>query len=500
MPTDSKSQPNFIVLLTDQQRRDSLGCYGNQIAQTPNLDRLADEGVIFDNAFAANAICMPSRATLLTGRYPRTHGVITNGVPLSDDEITVGECLAGAGYATAAVGKTHLTPHSLGEFPPGSGKVYAGPETREWHSSGKDYPLPYCGFQHMMTHQGHPGDGTHHYKELIAIDPTLPELWERENALEPPTGAPSSWKSAMPEEHSSSVWIADKTIAFIDQFTGDGKPFFIQTGFPDPHFPYCPVAPWAGMYDPADVPLPNRSPEEVALKSEHYRRRLERFEKSLGYHPTEIPEAYVREIIAHTYGMVSQIDHNVGRIVKHLEDRGLADNTVIVFLTDHGEHLGDHHLIYKAVVYGELYHLPMIWWAPGRLADGRRISELVSFIDFMPTILDLAGVAEPRGIQGRSIRPALVAQAFEGRDAVLVEDDDEDNRQFCRTIRTARYQMTYHLPGREGELYDMHEDPKQLVNRYNDAAYHNVKAELFEIMSVEMMYACDPKPLQIAPT
>ena len=500
MPTDSTPQPNFIVILTDQQRRDSLGCYGNPVAQTPHLDRLAGEGVVFDNAFSANVVCMPSRATLLTGRYPRAHGVITNGVPLSEDEVTLGECLAGVGYATAAAGKTHLTPHSIGESPPGSGNVYAGPETRGWHESGKDYPLPYYGFQHLMTHQGHPSDGTHHYEELVAIDPKLPDLWERENALVPPTGAPSSWKSAMPEEHSSSVWVADKTIEFIDQFKRAGNPFFIQVGFPDPHFPYCPVAPWCDMYDPADVPLPNRSLEEVPLKSEYYRRRLARFEKSLGYHPTDMPEAYVREIIAHTYGMVSQIDSNVGRIVKHLEDRGLADNTVVVFLTDHGEHLGDHHLIYKAIVYDELYHLPMIWWAPGRLAAGRRVGELVSFVDFMPTILDLAGLAEPRGVQGRSLRGALAGDAFEGREAVLLEDDDEDNRAFCRTIRTARYQMTYYLPDRQGELYDMQEDPKQLVNRYNDGAFQNARARLFEMMSVEMMYACDPKPARIAST
>ena len=494
----AKEGPNFVFIMTDQQRRDSLGCYGNGVARTPNLDRLAGEGVIFDHAYTANVVCMPSRVTLLTGRYPRAHGVITNGFVTPMDEITLGACLAGVGYATAAVGKTHLTPPAYGEYPPGSGKTYIGPETRPWHEAGRDYPLPYYGFEHMMTHQGHPDDWTHHYRELVAIDPKLPELWKQEHALAPPTGAPSSWKSGMPEEHSSSVWVADKTIAFIDRFQAEGKPFFIQVGFPDPHFPYSPVAPWCYMYDPADVPMPNRSPEEVRLKSGHYRRRLERFEKALGYHPREMPEAYVREIIAHTYGMVSQIDHTVGRIVKHIEERKLAENTIVVFLTDHGEHLGDHYLIYKAVVYDELYHLPMIWWGPGHLAKGRRVEEMVSFVDFMPTVLDLAGVKEPRGVQGRSFRKALAGEAFKGRDATLMEDDDEDNSAFCRTIRTARYHMTYHLPEREGELYDMQDDPKQLVNRYNDRAYRNARAELFEIMSIEMMLACDPKPEQVA--
>ena len=502
MSSRTRERPNVLFIITDQQRRDSLGCYGNPVAQTPNLDRLSSEGVTFDNAFSANVICMPSRATLLTGRYPRTHGVITNGVALSEDEITLGHCLTQAGYTTAAVGKTHLTPHGGDghEFPPGSGRTYVGPEMRAWHAAGKDYPLPYYGFQHLATHQNHPGDGTHHRAELVAVDPKLPELWERENALEPPTGAPSSWKSAMPEEHSSSQWVADKTMAFVDRFAEEGNPFFIQVGFPDPHFPYCPVAPWCHMYDPADVPPPNRTQEEVALKSDHYRRRLARFEQALGYHPTDMPEAYLREIIAHTYGMVSQIDHNVGRIVAHLEARGLAENTVVVFLTDHGEHLGDHHLIYKAIVYDELYHMPMIFWGPGRLAGGRRVDALTSYVDFMPTILDLAGVDAPRGVQGRSFRAALADEEFAGREAVFLEDDEEDNRSFCRTLRTARYQMTVYLPTREGELYDVQEDPAQQRNLWNDAGYARVKADLFEQMAFEMMLACDPKPERVAST
>ena len=140
----------------------------------------------------------------------------------------------------------------------------------------------------------------------------------------------------------------------------------------------------------------------------------------------------------------------------------------------------------------------MIWWGPGHLAGGRRVGEMVSFVDFMPTVLELGGAEAPRGVQGRSFRKALTGEGFEGRDAVLLEDDDADNQSFCRTIRTARHQMTTFLPEREGELYDMQEDPKQLVNRYNDPGYREVKGELFERMTIEMMQACDPKPEQVS--
>ena len=493
---ETAERPNFLFIITDMQRRDSLGCYGNPVCRTPHLDRLAEEGVRFDNAFSANVVCMPSRVTLITGRYPRTHGVYTNGIPLSQDEITLPGALLEAGYATAATGKLHLSPfgsYSLHpDVPP-----YIGPETKPWHGAGRPMPMPYYGFQEVQMHTGDPGDLTHHYQELIAIDPKLPDLWHRENALVPPSGAPSSWKSAMPEEHSGSVWTADKAIAFMERFAQTRQSFFLHVGFSDPHVPYCPVAPWCDMYDPADVPMPNRSRDEVERGSMEYKRRIERCAGILPYHPLDMPEAHIREIIAHTYGMVSQIDANVGRMLKRLKELGLSDNTVVIFLTDHGEHLGDHWLIYKMCVFDELFHMPMLWRFPRGFPSGRRVGEMISFVDVMPTILELAGVAAPRGVQGESFAPALRGQDFRGRDAVLLEDDDEDNSMFERTLRTSRYRLSYRVPDNDGALFDLEEDPGERVNRWGDPALRRVKADLFERLAREMMYACDPKPLGI---
>ena len=498
MSNKTRDRPNFLFIISDQHRRDTLGCYGSRVCQTPNLDKLAKDGVLFENAFSTSVICAPSRATLITGRYPRTHGVITNGIPLSENEVTTPQALMEAGYRTAAVGHTNLSPHDLNEDFPGRPAGYTSPESFAWHRAGRPMPSPYHGFQKVIPRIGYPDDAAAHYRELVAIDPTLPDLWKKENALEPPSGAPSSWKSGMPEKHSSSVWLADKAIGCLEEFAREEDPFFLHVGFPDPHFPFAPVAPWCDMYDPADVPMPHRNREEVTTKCADYRRRIDRFAKAWPYHPLDMPEAHIREIIAHYYGMVSQLDHNIGRILNRLDELNLADNTVVVFLPDHGEHLGDHWLIYKCCVLEELFHLPMIWQWRGRFPAGQRVARMVSYVDVMPTLLALAGVTAPRGVQGESFTTALTGGTFAGREAVLLENDQEDNLGWVRTIRTGRYHMNLYQPEDDGELYDLEEDPHELVNRWADAAFKEVRGHLSEEMVKQMLRAADPRPRRVA--
>lgn len=482
------SKPNFVFILTDQQRRDSLGCYGNPVIRTPNLDRLAGEGVVFENSFTANVVCMPSRASLLTGRYPRAHRLIINGMPLSSDEITLPQVLSDDGYRTAAVGKIHLSPHKEPRT------SYRSPEGPEWHAENRPMPMPYYGFQQTQLALGHPDDWTDYYRELKSIDPELPALWKPERALRPLTGAPSSWKSAMPEAHHSSTWVADKAIERLEESAVRDDPFFLFVGFPDPHFPYCPPAPWCDRYDPEAVPMPRRRRDEAEGKPEDYQERLRKFAKSLPYHPMDIPDAHVREIIAHTYGMVSLLDKNVGRIMAALDRLDLTEETVVVFTSDHGEHLGDHWLIYKCAPYDELIRLPMIWRWPGRFPPGSRIPGLFSHVDVMPTMLELTGISNPRGVQGQSFVPALCGQEVQGRPWVFLEDDEADGIGFLRTLRTPDLRISYYLPQRDGELYDLREDPDEFVNRWSDPKYRAVREELLLLMLEAAMQACDPKP------
>jgi arylsulfatase A-like enzyme len=495
--------PNFVFILTDQQRRDSLGCYGNPLARTPAIDALAAGGIAFDQAYTANVICSPSRASIMTGRYPRCHGLATNGMKLDEREITLPQTLCEHGYRTAAVGKIHLAP--LQETDPqmaAEKAAYCSPESEGFWEAGGELPLPYYGFQEVRLCNGHGDDYAHYYRDLRARAPKLPELFKRQNALRPPSGAPSSWKSALPEEHHSSAWVADEAIAKLENYARAEDPFFLFVSIPDPHFPYCPPAPWCDMFDPADVPMPRRHRDEVQTASRHVKERHEQYARILGYQPIDMPEAHIREIIAHTYGMVSLLDKHVGRIVDALDRLGLRDETIVVFTTDHGEHLGDHWFIYKVVQYDELMHLPLIWSWPRRFGSPRRQGGIVSHIDLMSTILDLAGVRAPHGVQGISYRTALDGDApatHQGRRYAYLEDDEADGVRFGRTIVTPTCRLTYRLPEAEGEFFNLEDDPRELVNRWHDAGCRKLRQEAVEMMLQATMGAADPKPRRYSP-
>ena len=499
---DRRKEPNFVFILTDQQQREGLGCYGNQVADTPNIDRLAAGGVTFENAFCANGECMPSRASLLTGRMPRTHDLVANGTWLSPKELTLPQVLASNGYRTRHVGKIHLSPHGALDPRIGTNETgYESPEGPEFWAAGKEFPLPYYGFQEAQVCAGHGEDHMHYYRDLLERDPGLPELLKMENALEPPSGAPYSWKSAIPEEHHCSTWVGDKAVEALQSFAQANDPFFLFVGIPDPHVPFCPPAPWCYKFNPADMPMPKRDRRETESASRMYMQTLARYAEILPYHPMEMPEEHIREIIAHTYGMVSLLDKTVGRIIAALERLGLEDDTVVIFSTDHGEHLGNHWLIYKTLPYDELIHLPLIWYNPSRFAPGTRPEGIVSHIDMMPTILDLAGIQHPRGIQGTSYAEGLSTGEVAGRPYAYMEDDGlgTNSVSYTRTIRTAEYRLTYYLPLEEGELFDLRNDPNEFVNRWNDPEYGRVRREMTELLLQATMQASDPKPERVAP-
>lgn len=245
---------NVLLLLTDQQRKDSLGAYGNRLIRTPNLDRLAAEGVRFERAYCQNPFCSPARASILTGLYPRTHGLWHNGIRF--DEVgapTLGDILQGQGFRTGSVGKIHLSP-TFGPHPPAgfeeSRDYWAKhPEMRDWHG-------PYCGFQEVKLSIGHIHYSVHggHYGAYLEEKfPTGRELFRREKALQN-LGYYETWRNAMPEEHHYNTWIADRTIEMIDRFAGER--FFIHCSFPDPHHPLSACEPYASLYAPEDMPQP----------------------------------------------------------------------------------------------------------------------------------------------------------------------------------------------------------------------------------------------------
>jgi len=508
-------RPNILILMTDQQRADSLGCYGNKVCRTPNLDRLAEQGALMTNAFVANPLCMPNRATFWTGRYPSAHGVRSNGIPLSYDEITMVRVLAEAGYETASFGKIHLQPSGLLEcvFPDGRRMISyesrpywerTDPrQPRRFYRPDDRMPVPHYGFQQIKLTIGH-GEwpSGHYYWWLKENHPDVFNRRGREHALRPPTGAMQSWKSAVPAECHPTRWVCDRTIEFLRTRKDTVRPFLAVCSIPDPHHPFTPPAPYCFMYDEVDIPLPERREGDLEAKPPHFLRYYREGLKTSGTHevpPSTFTDDHWREIIAHTYGMVTQIDDNLGRVLDCLDQEGLADNTIVLFTSDHGDLLGDHGLVLKGPYHMDgLVRVPMIWRMPGRIPAGRRLDGLFSTADVMDTLLDILGVEPPPGTQGISARAYLEGSGPAPRDALLVENDEEYLDLRLRTLITPDWKITVYAGQSYGELYDRRKDPGEFENLWDSPEHRDVKQALMERLMHALIEADDPLPVRFA--
>lgn len=460
---------NVLVLHTDQQRFDSLGASGNPYAHTPNLDRLAQEGTCFTRHISANPVCMPSRASLFSGLYPPAHGVWSNGIPLNRREYarinaqnfdiayiypepqTLADLFAAAGYDTVAFGKLHLTPNLA---PPS----YGYPESWAVWESGAldDWHGPYYGFRYVEMTQGHGEQPCHlgHYGRWLQQE--HPEVYRRvvanaETAPRPLAEQQNLYASALPSELHNSQWLADRFRAYLET-RSDERPFFAFIGFPDPHHPFTP--PYDVVRDFEDLPVPDPvDPQGEAVRGTPL--------ANVGRDVSHLSPEARRIIIRYTYATVALIDRAVGRILQGLEASGHAEDTIVIFTSDHGEFLGDHGRLYKAEVASEsLLHVPFILRAPG-VSLPRRVDTPMSNVDVLPTVLGLAGLEVPEGLHGQDILTVLergeehVALAYcAGGDPSLINT----------TVIDARYRFTLYPRLGWAELYDHQEDPGECHN------------------------------------
>jgi len=473
-------RPNIICFVTDQQRADHLGCTGNPDVKTPNIDRLASEGVIFTESFVANVVCMPNRASMFTGRYPQAHRVRENGIALPLDEVVLPEVLRQAGYQTASFGKIHLAPFGSEKNQPV--QDYERYERNDFWAEGNEMPLPYYGLEHVYYVGGHVFYTNGHYKrDLEREHPGMHEKLGKENALAPPTGARECWKASMPEEFHYNTTIADKTIEYIKTRNADA-PFFAWCSFPDPHHPYAVPRPWCDMYDPKALAFsPARREGELDDLPPYVRQCYEGNQPvgGCGGDLRRITDEHYREIHAHTYGMISMVDHNIGRVVAAIEELGLLEDTIIVFFSDHADLMGDHWLINKGpFLFRSLTRVPTIWRLPGRFnAHGER-DALVSTVDLMPTLLDLAGVDIPAGVQGVSCKGILTGQEDAVRDWAYIEYDESYISDRLRQIRSKDWAITYYANSDHGMLFNLRNDPGELHNLWDDPGHQNTKRDL----------------------
>lgn len=525
------ARPNFILFITDQHRADHLGCYGNRVVRTPHIDGLARRGTRFDRFYVATPICMPNRATLMTGRMPSLHGARQNGTPLALSATTFVDLLAAAGYRTALIGKSHL--QSMSPAAPTIGMPETDPdltpapaELREadksWPSDGRydqelapnwadpshELDLPYYGFQHVELCVNHGDKVVGHYSRWLAERrPDWKSLRGPDNQL-PGNAyvAPQAWRTAVPAELYPTAYIAERSEAYLEERAAKGgdEPFFLQCAFPDPHHPFTPPGRYWDMYDPDDIELPrsfNLPDGKLPAPLAHIlKERKDGKANRNGQRVIAVTEREAKEATALTYGMISMIDDAVGRVLAALQRTGQSDNTVVMFTADHGDFMGDHQLMLKgALHYQSLVRVPFIWSDPTQKQQAAS-DALSGTIDISQTVLSRAGIAAHNGIQGANLLPAT-ADESEVHDGMLIEEHQRRgymgmaNNFRARSLITREHRLTIYEGMAEGELYDLANDPDELVNLWDAPTTRDLRDEMMERLARKMMALADASPL-----
>ena len=434
-------RPNILFIMTDDQRQDAMSAYGNPILRTPNMDRIGAEGARFTEFFVTNSLCEPSRATFLTGLYSHTHGVLSNGSGpefahqrgLLPEQQTYVDLLRSAGYHTAVVGKWHL-------------------------------PSDPTGFDDWVVF---PGQGKYYDPEMIA------------------KGVPLKMRG-----HADDV-TGDQALEFLQKRPRD-KPFCLLYQFKSPHRSWMPAERFAHAFDDVAVPVPRTFEDKLEGRPEALRRAemaiadMPDFrDKGVGADlPFEVRKRLnLEHLVKNYYRVLLSVDENVGRVLDYLDANKLAENTLIMYTSDNGFFLGEHGLFDKRLMYEPSIRVPMLVRYPARIAKGQvDRSHMVLNVDVAPTLLELAGVAPPAWMQGRSFAPLMLGSEVPWRDAFLYEYY-EYPAEHCvrknRGVRTAKWKLIdfYELP-EEWELYDLENDPDEVRNLAGRPEHRAVVAQL----------------------
>lgn len=459
--------PNILWFCADQMRYDTIAALGNPHIRTPVLDRLAASGTAFTRAYTQSQVCTPSRASFLTGRYPAAHRVYRNGVErFPADEVLVTRLLADAGYDCGLVGKLHLSTATKLEKRPDDGYRFF-----QWSHN----PMTGEADAHNLYH--------HWLRDEKGVDP---EALFRDQLGFVDAGVPS--------ELHQTTWCAEMAVRFIRE-KHDG-PFLLSVNPYDPHPPFDPPRDYLERYRAADLPPPLFRPSDLERQARFARVRAQAVtasnplagpmagdvtevayesQSARGYRP---PERYDgRAVKAAYYAMIELIDTQLGRILAALEETGQLDDTIVLFMSDHGELLGDHGLMYKGCRFFEgLVHVPMIMAWPGRFAAGRRTDALVELVDIAPTLLEAAGLEVPERMQGRSLMPLLARETPPAahKEVVICDFNDSvgyspvaDQTQATMTF-DGRWKLAIYHSHEIGELFDLRDDPGEFDDRFDD--------------------------------
>lgn len=469
------TQPNILFICTDQHRFDAMGAYGNDEIETPNLDRLAADGTLFENCYVPNPVCAPTRASFMTGQYARAHGLWANGVSLPEHQPMVTKTLAEAGYDCGLVGKLHLN------------ACFGGRKELR-----RDDGIRVFRWAHDPAH-GSPDNRYHQW-----LNQRWPEVYAATDS-----DSPASFATVPTDAHYSR-WVSEETIDFLRDGRDRNKPFCFIANFFDPHHPFGAPKEYLDRYDPDLLSKPVTKAGELAEKPAIHSVATQRSDAGYERGYQEYSAEELQEAKAAYYAMVTLLDDEVGRILTALDDAGLADNTLVIFSSDHGEMLGDHQLMLKGpMLYECAVRVPLLIRWPGVIPAGQRRSEFVSWVDLAPTIHDAAGLTADRRHQGRSLLALSRGDDAETwRDWALTEYRNSGHSYepavHATMLRHDQWKLIVHhgapatTRDRTGELYHLGTDPGELHNLWDDPTVADAKTALHEML-LDVLVATEPR-------
>ena len=461
--TAAATRPNIVLIVTDQQRFDSIAALGHAWVDTPNLDRLAREGAALTNAYVASPSCAPSRASLFTGLYPHTSGVLRNDDRWAHSWV---EDLATAGYRCTSIGKMHTYPY---EAPVGFAERHVVENKDRAHPS---LPFFLDQWDKALWIRGEEKPSRVTYRRRA-------DYRERLGAFE--------WE--LPEDLHADNFVGNLARHWLDTYPDHDAPFFLQVGFPGPHPPYDPPPRHLDPYREREMPAAHRTPEDLdaqpaplkALRRQHVDNDHDAI-----VHLEDPTEEQLQRQRRHYYANVTLIDEQVGGLLQALEDRGVLENTVVVFTSDHGDALGDHGHSQKWTMYEPSVHVPLLVWGPGRVRPGLVLDGLASLMDIGPTVLELAGLRPPAWMEAESLVPALQGQPWTGRSHVFSEHARDlilTDTELMTMVRDSRYKLVEFSDHAQGQLFDLVDDPDEEHDLWGSPDHRQIRDELHEAVN-----------------
>lgn len=468
---------NIIYILLDQVRKDMLGTYGHKIVKTPNIDRLAEDGIRFNNAFTPASVCGPARTSLFTGLMPTSHGIVKNGEKGGTGEIskTAPNICNLQGYNSYVIGKWHVGTKSVPEDYGIKGHNF----------DGYGYPGSQV-FKNMVFNQ--PPTHSNRYKEwLIEKGYEIPEVSRAYFGDNPHLRVQElCGLLSGTRDETIEYFIVDEAKKYIRESLAEGKPFFAWINFWGPHTPCVVPEPYYSMYDPKDVVLDESFFIPLEGKPNHYRT----ISKMWGM--WEASEEHWKEVITKFWGYITLIDDAIGELFKFLEENDLYDNTFLVATADHGDAMGAHRMIEKGeFMFETTYNVPLIIKDPQSDRVNEVDDNLVYLHDLTSTVFDIADQKVPEEFQGETILPITREHKDNDRKGLLCQLAGHFVYFEQRMWRRKDYKLVFNATDL-CELYDIRKDPNEMHNLFYDDNYRDIKKEMLEEMRAEMKRLNDP--------